>query len=222
MAWWLTWSLAVYPAGFSATAWHWDRVSLRLPGLCYPEISWGQFSELRESPCDTAWSHPAYTPQMGNAFRGVVSFFSMHSKGGDGFAAGLLPAGTRWCCQGPHGPWITLSGAAGGWCHHSAALPSAVLAPDLSLVCFGPSCAAISPCSRWPRWLWKLSRHCQGDSLAIKPSPPPHCIRGSVGPWASLLHWRVRRVFAGRFNQHLVSLLGSKAPFRLWKKIRIN
>lgn len=173
-------------------------------------------------------SHPAYTPQLGNTFTGVVSFFSTHGKGSDGFAAGLLPAGILWCCQGAHGPWITLSGVAGGWYHRSAALPSAVLAPELSLVCFGPSYAARQSVLEVAKVAVE-ALHCQGDTLAIKPSPPhqppahSHTASEALwGPWASLLHWRVMRVFAGRLNQCLVSLLGSKAPFCLLKRIRIN
>lgn len=31
---------------------------------------------------------------------------------------------------------------------------------------------AMLPVSQCSRWLWKLTKHCQGDTLAIEPSPP--------------------------------------------------
>lgn len=138
----------------------------------------------------------------------------------------LAPIGAA---KGPSSPGSPsqgrlLGGATARHCSHllSLLLPSALFA-------LGRAVLPVHQCSVWPRWLWKLSRHCQGDTLAIEPSPPhqppahPHTASKLLwGPWASLLHWRVMGVFAGRFNQCLLSLPGSKAPFCLWKRIRIN
>lgn len=146
--------------------------------------------------------------------------FPRHGEGGDGFAVGLLPVSSHWCCRGARPHWITLSGAAaGGATARHCCHPLSLLLTS-ALFALGPAVLPVSQCLRWPRWLWKLSRHCQGDTLAIEPSPPyqpparPHTASKVLwGPRASLLHWRVMGVFAGRFNQCLVSLLGSKAPF---------
>lgn len=85
--------------------------------------------------------------------------------------------------------WLVGGAPAQHHCHPlSLLLTSALFA-------LGQAVLPISQCSRWPRWLWKLSKHCQGDTLAIEPSPPhqppahPHTASKVLwAPWASLLH----------------------------------